>query len=171
MISLFSFIIVLVGAFNWLSIGILQFDFIAGIFGSQANIFSRIVYTIVGFSAFWLIFATIKQKGKIFVNGRKENDVKLLGKLGKKLTESKNEQSGHSTNATHQNQQNNNSNHESYGAKNQNDENTQPQEKKQNDDDVVPPIEMKQPEIPSDFVGITDKPTPKPQPKSDQVDK
>lgn len=86
MISLLSFIIVLVGAFNWLSIGILQFDFIAGIFGSQANIFSRIVYTIVGFSAFWLIYATIRQKGKIFVNGKKENDEQLLGKLKDKLT-------------------------------------------------------------------------------------
>lgn len=89
MISLLSFIIVLVGAFNWLSIGVLQFDFVAGIFGSQANIFSRVVYAIIGFSAFWLIYATIKQRGRIIVNGKKENDEKLLGKLKDRLTKTK----------------------------------------------------------------------------------
>lgn len=89
MISLISFIIVLVGAFNWMCIGILQYDFIAGLFGSQANLFSRIVYAIVGFAALWLIYATIKQRGKIFVNGKKENDEKLLGKLKDRLTKTK----------------------------------------------------------------------------------
>lgn len=89
MISLISYIIVILGAFNWLSIGVLQFDFIAGIFGSQANIFSRVVYAIVGFSAFWLIYATIKQRGRIIVNGKRANDAKLLGKLNAKLTKDK----------------------------------------------------------------------------------
>ena len=88
MISLISFIIVLIGAFNWFCIGVLQYDFIAGIFGSQANIFSRLVYAIVGFSAIWLIYATIKQRGKVYVNGKKENDKQLLGKLAKRATKS-----------------------------------------------------------------------------------
>lgn len=92
MITLVSYLIVLIGAFNWFCIGVLQFDFIAGIFGSQANIFSRLVYTIVGFSAIWLIYATIKQRGRIIVNGKKENDEKLLGKLKDRVTKDNKEE-------------------------------------------------------------------------------
>lgn len=102
MISLISYILVIVGAFNWFSIGVLQFDFIAGIFGSQANIFSRVVYAIIGFAALWLIYATIKQRGKIFVNGKKENDAKLLGKMKDAITMKKHKENNeHEKNENH----------------------------------------------------------------------
>ena len=48
MLSFVSFILMCVGCLNWFSIGILQYDFVAGIFGSQSNIFSRLIYTLVG---------------------------------------------------------------------------------------------------------------------------
>ena len=44
MLSFISFVLVCIGSLNWFSIGLLQYDFVAGIFGSQANIFSRLVY-------------------------------------------------------------------------------------------------------------------------------
>lgn len=65
MLSLISFIIVVVGGLNWLCIGMLQYDFVAGMFGSQANIFSRIVYVIVGLMTVYMIFLAIRYKGKV----------------------------------------------------------------------------------------------------------
>lgn len=65
MMTLFAFLITLFGCFNWLSIGMLQYDIVAGFFGTQAHIFSRIIYIIIGFSAFYLIGSVIKQRGKV----------------------------------------------------------------------------------------------------------
>lgn len=73
MIALISFILVLVGCANWLTIGILQFDFVAGLFGSQANIFSRIVYVIVGVASIIVTINLIKNKGKLTFNLKKIN--------------------------------------------------------------------------------------------------
>ena len=50
MFRLFAFIFTCLGGLNWLTIGALQYDFVAGIFGTQANVFSRIIYTLVGIS-------------------------------------------------------------------------------------------------------------------------
>lgn len=73
MIALISFILVLVGCANWLTIGILQFDFVAGLFGSQANIFSRIVYFIIGVASIIVTINLIKNKGKLTFNLKKLN--------------------------------------------------------------------------------------------------
>lgn len=67
-----SFLVTLFGCINWLSIGMLQYDIVAGFFGTQASIFSRIVYIVIGFSALWLIVTSVKQKGKICLFSRKE---------------------------------------------------------------------------------------------------
>ena len=64
-LNLISFIILSVGGLNWLSVGIFQFDIIAGIFGSSANIFSRILYILVGVVTLYLIYVAIVDKGKI----------------------------------------------------------------------------------------------------------
>ena len=74
MLSLISFLLVLVGCINWLSIGILQFDFVAGIFGSQSNIFSRIIYTLVGIAMIIVAFNLLKNKGKFEISFKKTDD-------------------------------------------------------------------------------------------------
>jgi len=71
MLTLFALILVLIGCANWLTIGLLQFDFVAGLFGSQSNIFSRIVYVIVGVAAVVLTINIIKNKGKLAFNFKK----------------------------------------------------------------------------------------------------
>ena len=71
MLSFISFILVCVGSLNWFSIGILQYDFVAGLFGSQSNIFSRIVYTLVGIASIVVIANLIKNKGKFIVSFKK----------------------------------------------------------------------------------------------------
>ena len=55
--SIFAFCLVLIGAIVWLLVGIFDFNLVAFIFGSGANaVVSRIIYSLVGVSALWLIF-------------------------------------------------------------------------------------------------------------------
>ena len=44
----FSLLLVIVGAINWGLVGLFQFDLIAFLFGGQAAMISRVLYTIVG---------------------------------------------------------------------------------------------------------------------------
>lgn len=73
MLSLISFILVCIGSINWFCIGILQFDFVAGIFGSQSNIFSRLIYTLIGVASLIVLFNFITNKGKFVVSLKKAN--------------------------------------------------------------------------------------------------
>lgn len=50
-----SLLLVIVGALNWGSIGLFKFDLVAWIFGSQAALGSRIVYTAVALAGLWCI--------------------------------------------------------------------------------------------------------------------
>ncbi len=68
MLSMISYIIVFIGGLNWLSIGLLQFDFVAGLFGSQANIFSRLVYILVGIAMGYTTYLAIRYKGHVIRN-------------------------------------------------------------------------------------------------------
>ena len=45
----------IIGALNWGSIGLFQFDIVAWIFGGQGAILSRIVYTLVALAGIWCI--------------------------------------------------------------------------------------------------------------------
>lgn len=50
-----SLLLVIIGALNWGSIGLFRFDIVAWIFGSQAALGSRIVYTLVALAGLWCI--------------------------------------------------------------------------------------------------------------------
>ena len=50
-----SLALVIIGALNWGSIGLFKFDIVAWIFGGQASIASRIVYTLVSLAGIWCI--------------------------------------------------------------------------------------------------------------------
>lgn len=55
--SIIAFSLVIIGALVWLLVGIFDFNLVAFIFGSGASaIVSRIIYSLVGISALWLIF-------------------------------------------------------------------------------------------------------------------
>ena len=71
MLGLISFILVIIGGINWFCIGLLQFDFVAGLFGSQSSIFSRLVYIAVGLGVLVLLFNLIENKGQIKFNFKK----------------------------------------------------------------------------------------------------
>lgn len=65
MIDKISLALVIVGALNWGSIGLFKFDLVAWIFGGQAALMSRIVYTLVALAGIWcisLLFRTDSQE-------------------------------------------------------------------------------------------------------------
>jgi len=70
-----AFILTIIGGLNWLGIGMLQYDFVAGIFGTQANIFSRLIYAIIGIASVYTLFIAIAKKGKIFDKNKKQERV------------------------------------------------------------------------------------------------
>ena len=55
MLDKISLVLVIIGAINWALIGIFQFDLVAYLFGGQAAVVSRIVYTLVGAAGIWCI--------------------------------------------------------------------------------------------------------------------
>lgn len=72
MFRLFAFILTCVGGLNWLMIGALQYDFVAGIFGTQANIFSRLIYVAIGICSMYILIVTLFSKGRLKLFGYKK---------------------------------------------------------------------------------------------------
>ena len=50
-----ALIVAIIGALNWGSIGLFQFDLVAWLFGGQTALGSRIVYTVVALAGIWCI--------------------------------------------------------------------------------------------------------------------
>ena len=55
MLDRIALALTVIGALNWGSIGLFQFDLVAWICGGQSSIFSRIIYTIVALAGIWCI--------------------------------------------------------------------------------------------------------------------
>ena len=80
MLTLISFCLLVVGGINWLSIGILQFDLVAGMFGTQSNIFSRIIYVVIGAAAVLLTYMAISKKGNLKFDFKKQKNQQNIDK-------------------------------------------------------------------------------------------
>ena len=50
-----ALLLVIIGAINWLLIGLFKFDLVAAIFGGQDGTFSRIIYSLVGIAGIWCL--------------------------------------------------------------------------------------------------------------------
>lgn len=53
MLDKISLILVVIGALNWGSIGLFQFDIVGWICGGQDSIVARIIYTLVAIAGVW----------------------------------------------------------------------------------------------------------------------
>ncbi len=86
MLTIIAFLVTILGSINWLMIGLLQYDFIAGIFGFQASVFSRIIYIIFGIASVFLVFKLFKGRGTLAVFSRrnKKDLARNLAKIGNK---------------------------------------------------------------------------------------
>lgn len=65
MIDRISLILVIIGALNWLLVGLFQFDLVAWICGGQANVFARIIYSLVGLAGLWSISLLFRRRETI----------------------------------------------------------------------------------------------------------
>ncbi|MBE6965504.1 MAG: DUF378 domain-containing protein [Oscillospiraceae bacterium] len=55
MLDKIALALVIIGAANWGSIGLFQFDLVATLFGGQGALLSRIIYTLVALAGIWCI--------------------------------------------------------------------------------------------------------------------
>lgn len=76
MITFIAFILTILGCIDWLLVGLLQYDFIAGLFGFQASIFSRIIYILFGVASVYLVLRVIINKGTFKVYEKKKKKEK-----------------------------------------------------------------------------------------------
>ncbi len=65
MIDKLSLILVVIGALNWGSIGLFQFDIVAWIFGGQGALVSRIIYTLVALAGVWCISLLFREREQV----------------------------------------------------------------------------------------------------------
>jgi hypothetical protein len=65
MLDRIALLLVIIGGINWGLIGIFSFDLVAFIFGGQAAVMSRIIYTLVAVSAIWCISLFFKDSQMI----------------------------------------------------------------------------------------------------------
>ncbi len=65
MISKIALLLTIIGALNWGSIGLFQFDLVAWICGGAGSLWARIIYTLVGLAGIWcisLLFTNAKER-------------------------------------------------------------------------------------------------------------
>lgn len=59
-----SLILVIIGAINWLLVGLFQFDLVASLFGGQDAWLSRVIYTLVGLAGIYTISLLFRDRAE-----------------------------------------------------------------------------------------------------------
>lgn len=65
MLDRLSLILVIIGALNWGSIGIFQYDIVAALFGGQSAAVSRVIYTLVAIAGVWCISLLFRERNVV----------------------------------------------------------------------------------------------------------
>ena len=60
-----ALLLVIVGAVNWGSVGLFQFDLVSWIFGGQDALVSRIVYTGIALAGLWCVSLLFRSREAI----------------------------------------------------------------------------------------------------------
>ena len=67
MLDKISLILVIIGALNWGSIGLFQFDIVGWISGGQDSIVARIIFTLVALAGIWCISMLFRDREELEV--------------------------------------------------------------------------------------------------------
>ena len=70
MLDRIALLLVIIGAVNWGSIGLFQFDLVAWVFGGQDASISRVVYTIVALAGIWCISLLFRSRDELVQSSR-----------------------------------------------------------------------------------------------------
>ena len=65
-----ALILTIIGALNWGSIGLFQFDIVAWISGGQDMLLARIIYTVVALAGIWCISLLFRESDEVVVDRR-----------------------------------------------------------------------------------------------------
>ncbi|HOJ77190.1 MAG TPA: DUF378 domain-containing protein [Bacillota bacterium] len=57
-----ALVLVIIGALNWLLVGLFRFDLVANLFGGQTALLSRIVYSLVGIAGLYAISFLFRER-------------------------------------------------------------------------------------------------------------
>ena len=57
-----ALLLVIIGAVNWGSVGLFQFDLVSWIFGGQDALISRIIYTVIALAGIWCISLLFRER-------------------------------------------------------------------------------------------------------------
>ncbi len=60
-----SLILVIIGALNWLLVGLFQYDLVANLFGGETAMVSRVIYALVGFAGLYAISFLFRDRERI----------------------------------------------------------------------------------------------------------
>ena len=60
-----ALILTIVGALNWGSIGLFQFDIVAWICGGPATLLARVIYTVVALAGIWCISLLFRESDEV----------------------------------------------------------------------------------------------------------
>ena len=67
MLDKISLILVVIGALNWGSIGLFQFDIVGWLCGGQDSIVARIIFTLVALAGIWCISMLFRDRNELEV--------------------------------------------------------------------------------------------------------
>lgn len=70
MLDRICLVLTIIGALNWGSIGIFQFDIVAWICNGSDTLFARIIYTLVALAGIWCISLLFRERDNEIVTDR-----------------------------------------------------------------------------------------------------
>jgi len=65
MLDRIALLLTIIGALNWGSIGLFQFDLVAFLFGGQDALLSRVIYSLVALGGIWCISLLFRDREEI----------------------------------------------------------------------------------------------------------
>ena len=60
-----ALILVIIGALNWLLVGLFQFDLVANMFGGTSSMVSRIIYSLVGLAGLYCLTLLFREREQV----------------------------------------------------------------------------------------------------------
>lgn len=65
MLDRIALLLTIIGALNWGTIGLFQFDMVAFLFGGQDALLSRVIYSLVALGGIWCISLLFRDREEI----------------------------------------------------------------------------------------------------------
>jgi hypothetical protein len=60
-----ALILVIIGALNWLLVGLFRMDLVASIFGGSTTLISRIIYSLIGLAGIYCLTFLFRERTKV----------------------------------------------------------------------------------------------------------